>query len=143
MTARPASRREHQRFCAIENWTEVRNARGTTTGHHIAYELALPDGRVLRTRISRPANSERYGVGLWSHILRDQLDVTESEFWTCVDDRIPPTRSTIVEPPASALPAGLVHQLVHTLGLGASEIATLTLAEAISRLTDHWSRSDD
>ncbi len=144
MTDRIASRREHQRFCEIEGWEEVRNARGKPTQHHITYELRLEDRRILRTRISRPANTDRYGRGLWSHILTDQLDVTGEEFWECVDHGNPPRRSAILEPAGGAvLPAGLAHQLVHTLGLTADEIAELTLEEAVGRMAEFWSQTPD
>lgn len=140
MAQRPGSRRDHRRFCETEGWDEVRNARGGTVAHHLTFELRLADGRVLRTRISRPANADRYGPSLWAHILRDQLDVTAAEFWACVDDGIVPVRiEDDITPPANALPAGLVHQLVHTLGLTADEIAALTLDEAVRLMTDHWS----
>lgn len=82
MIERIATRREHQRFCEIDGWVEVLNARGKPTQHHITYELLLGDGRILRTRISRPANTDRYGKGLWAHILDDQLMVSVEEFWS-------------------------------------------------------------
>lgn len=43
-----------------------------------------PDGRVLRTRVSHPVDRTDYGKSLWSHILRDQLEVSEAQFWECV-----------------------------------------------------------
>lgn len=136
-----ASRRDHQGFCEIEGWTEVRNARGKPTKHHITYELVTEDGPILRTRISRPANTDAYGPGLWGHILDDQLDVTEDEFWDCVDNGKVPDRSA-PEPgiPPTALPADLMYQLVHVLGLSASEIEGMTVEDAARRLSDHWSR---
>ena len=135
-----ASRRDHQRFCETEGWSEVRNARGKPTRHHITYELVLPDGRTLRTRISRPANRNTYGPSLWNHILDEQLDVTEDEFWACVTDGTLPRRSpAAVDPPATALPADLAYQLVHTLGLSADEIAGMTLDDAVQRMQEHWS----
>jgi hypothetical protein len=141
MTSRAASRREHQRFCEVEGWQEVRNSRGKPTQHHITYELLLSDGSVLRTRISRPANSEVYGPGLWSHILDDQLHVTEAEFWQCVDNRnLPPRVRTTKEPDSSALSAQLAYQLVHTLKLTSAEIAALTFEEAVKLMTEYWTR---
>jgi len=41
--------------------------------------------------------------------------------------------------PATALPAGLAHQLVHTLGLSDHEIAALSRDEAIQLMNDYWS----
>lgn len=144
MSGGAASRRDHQRFCEIEGWAEVRNARGKPTKHHITYELALGDGRILRTRISRPANTDTYGPGLWRHILDDQLDVTEEEFWACVDGGTPPDRATPGSGiPPTALPADLMYQLVHVLGLAATEIEGITVEDAVRRLTEHWSRPKD
>ncbi len=115
MSSGSGSRRDHDRFSRIEGWTEVRNARGKPVGHHIAYELTLPDGRILRTRISRPPNNETYGPRLWNTILTDQLHVTDAEFWACVSNDDLPDRGAagVSDPPAHALPAGLVHHLIH------------------------------
>ena len=139
----PGSRRDHDRFCRLEGWTEVRNARGRKVGHHITYELTLPDGRILRTRISRPPNSETYGPRLWAHVL-DQLQVTEAEFWACVALRELPDRGTVSrEPPGTSLPAGLVHQLIHVAGVPESEVAGMTLEDAVEVMRGHWSRPRD
>lgn len=136
----PGSRRDHDRFCRLEGWTEVRNARGRKVGHHITYELPLPDGRILRTRISRPPNNESYGPRLWAQVL-DQLQVTEAEFWACVSDRQLPDRGTVDdEPPPRALPADLVHQLIHAVGVPETEVATMTREQALEVLRQHWSR---
>lgn len=135
----PGSRRDHDRFCRQEGWTEVRNTRGRKVGHHITYELPLPDGRILRTRISRPPNAETYGPRLWSHVL-DQLAVTEVEFWACVIDGRLPDRGEGGNPPPSALPAGLVHQLIHAVRVPEAEVATMTLERALAVLHEYWSR---
>lgn len=141
MSSRAASRREHHRFCEIEGWTEVLNARGKPAEHHLTYELTLGDGRVLRTRISRPANTNTYGRGLWSHILSDQLEVTEADFWACVDDRRAPVRNDLASAPeGAALPVSLAYQLVNTLHLSSDEIASLTLEQAVARMHEHWGR---
>ena len=142
MKRRAATRREHVRFCEVEGWRQVQSARDRTNKHHITFELPLDDGRILRTRISRPPNNESYGKALWSHIVRDQLCVTQGEFWKCVDDGEVPVRSSSVPlPPPAALPAGLAHQLVHILQLSSAEVAKLSLAEALDLLNDHWANS--
>lgn len=104
----------------------------------MTWELAPPDGRVLRTRISHPVDRTDYGRGLWSHVLRDQLDVPEAEFWRCVRDGVVPPRSA---PAASArsLPADLVHLLVSRVGLTEAEVATMSREAAIERIQRHWS----
>ena len=141
MSGGPGARRDHNRFCQVEGWTEVRNARGKNVGHHITYELALPGARILRTRVSRPANSETYGPSLWGHILGDQLEVSEAEFWACVTDGKPPDRGAPTdEAPANALPASLVYQLIHEAGVPETEVAEMTLERAMEVMTAHWSK---
>ena len=138
---RVASRREHQRFCEIEGWTEVRNARGKPTQHHVTYELPIEDGSILRTRISRPTNNDTYGNNLWSHILADQLHVTPDEFWNCVNNGSPPGRAPTAGNSTSAmLPASLANHLVHTLHLTSQEIADLSLEEAVRRMAEYWAQ---
>jgi hypothetical protein len=144
MTGGVGSRRDHQRFCEIEGWAEVRNARGQPTQHHITYELVLGDGRILRTRISRPANTNVYGKGMWSHILEDQLHVTVEEFWECVDRKRAPRRLPVWnQPSVTVLPASLAYQLVHTLQMTNDEIAALTLDDAVRLMNEHWAQSPD
>lgn len=140
MTGSPGSRRDHSRFCLNEGWAEVRNTRGKKVRHHLTYELALPNGRILRTRISHPVNSERYGPSLWAHILADQLEVTESEFWACVTDGTLPDRGATIEIPVNALPVQLAHQLVHDAGIPETEVAKMDLARAIEVMNEYWSR---
>ena len=139
--SRLPSRSDHHRFCVVEGWQEARNARGHKVRHHETYELELPDGRTLRTRISRPVNRETYGEQLWKHILTDQLMVTEDVFWKCVDEGVRPLRSiTKHTPPATAIPASLVYQLLHEVGLDEQAVAEMTREEAIARMQQHWSQ---
>ena len=132
MTFPAPSRKNHDTFCATEGWTPVRNAR-SKTGHHVTYEFVLPDGAVLRTRVSHPPNKDTYGKSLWAHILRDQLQESDAEFWACVRDGILPTRSQ-QQPPTDAIPAGVVHQLITLVGLSNEEVAAMTKDEAVDRL---------
>lgn len=137
MTWPQPSRQDHDKFCSIEGWTPVRDARGRAGTHHVTYELNLPDGRILRTRISHPVDRGTYGSNLWSHILRDQLDVSEEEFWACVRDGAKPDRG-VPEPPPEALPADLVHLLITRVGLTEAEVAVLSKPEAVERLNRYW-----
>lgn len=137
MTWPRPTRKDHERFCENEGWARVRDARGRTGTHHVTWELPLPDGRVLRTRISHPVDRTDYGRGLWAHVLRDQLDVSEPEFWTCVKNGTPPPRSVPVLPP-TALPAEVVHLLVARVGVAEAEVATMSKEAAIGRLQRFW-----
>ena len=139
MTWPAPTRSDHEIFCVTEGWEPVRDSRGRTGTHHLTYELHLHDGRILRTRISHPPDRTTYGKSLWSHILRDQLDVTEAEFWACVQDKVIPDRGKPTVPP-EALPADLVHLLITRVGLSEAEIAAMTKADAIARMQAYWSR---
>jgi hypothetical protein len=133
----PPTRKDHQRFCEIEGWSPVRDARGRAGTHHVTYELALPDGRVLRTRISHPVDRSDYGPSLWVHALRDQLDVSAAEFWACLGDGEPPARSRQAVP-TSALPADLAHLLISRVGLSDADVARMSRDEAVARMQRYW-----
>ncbi len=130
----PATRADHQRFVVNEGWQQVPST------HHDTYELDLPDGRVLRIRISRPPNRATYGARMWAHILRDQLDVTADEFWACVRDGVAPKR-TLDDFPEDAdewIPVDVVNLLVGRVGLTHRDLVGMTREEAIARLNEYW-----
>jgi hypothetical protein len=134
------TRADHERFCEVEGWQRVRDAKGRAGTHHVTYELALWDGQVLRTRISHPPDRTSYGPGIRSHILRDQLKVDEAAFWACVTEGKNPDRGAPVVP-AEALPADLVHLLLTRVGLTEDEVRRLSKSDAIARLQQFWSES--
>lgn len=108
----------------------VRDATGRKARHHVTFELELSDGRMLRTRISHPVGPDTYGASLWGHILRDQLDVTQDEFWLCVDEGVLPRRSTASAPAIEKpLPLSVVKALV-AAGITAEQLEGLSEAEA-------------
>ncbi|HEX9034582.1 MAG TPA: cytotoxic translational repressor of toxin-antitoxin stability system [Streptosporangiaceae bacterium] len=137
MTGPAPTRKDHEAFCETEGWTRVRDARGRPGTHHVTYELDLPAGGILRTRISDPVDRTDYGPSLWSHILRDQLQVTETEFWACVKEGTRPARG-LPEPPSGALPAEVVHLLISRVGLAEAEVAAMSKDEAVTRLQRYW-----
>jgi hypothetical protein len=132
------TRSDHEKFCRNEGWRRVRNARGRSGTHHVTYELDLPDGRTLRTRISHPVDRTDYGPALWRHILTDQLEVTDEQFWACVREGANPPRGAQVHAVAQSLPAELVHLLITKVHLSQDEIATMTRDEALARLARYW-----
>ena len=129
----PGTRATHSQFCLTEKWEAVCNARGGEAAHYITYELQLLDGRRLRTRMSRPADNTTYGPSLWKTILRDQLEVTEDQFWACVKDQQRPDSG-------SSLPAGLVYQLIQVARVPEGDVKGLTLDQANAAMAEHWSR---
>lgn len=136
----PAPTRDaHDTFCTTEGWFLVRGATGQPVSHHRTYELPLPDGRILRTRISKPINGSTYGRSTWGHILRDQLEVTADEFWACVNDGALPDRGQAAsEPPPEAVPLGVLMRLRAEVGLSDEEIADMTKEQAIERLNAYY-----
>jgi hypothetical protein len=131
------TRADHDKFCRIEAWARVRDATGRTGTHHLTYELTLPDGRILRTRISHPPSRMTYGARLWAHILRDQLCIDEATFWTAVRDGLAPQRAWPA-PPAESIPAEVAALLVNRVGLSREQVAALSREEAIARLNRFW-----
>jgi hypothetical protein len=103
----------------------------------VTYEFILPDGSTLRTRISHPPDRTDIGPALWSHILRDQLRVSEAEFWSCVRDGTHPQRAGGRDTRAS-LPAELAYLLIHRVGLSDDEVAEMSRDEAVARLDKYW-----
>jgi hypothetical protein len=137
MTWPRPTREDHERFCQTEGWRRVRDARGRSGTHHVTHELGLPDGRVLRTPISHPVDRTGYGRSMWSHILRDQLQVDEATFWCCVQDKTVPDRG-MPTARAEALPAELVHLLIARVGMSEREVAAMTKEQAVARLHSYW-----
>ena len=138
MTLPTPTRRDYQRFCEVEGWTEVRSATGRKGRHHLIYEFTIADGRILRTRISHPPNRSDIGRGMFAHILRDQLQVSEEAFWTCVTDATPPDRGGRPSPEREPLPAELVHLLTVKARFTDDEVRAMTKAEAIEAAQRYW-----
>ncbi len=134
---RPATRTDHENFCITEGWAERKRATGKRGTHHVNYEFALPDGRILYTRISHPVDRTGYGPSIWSHILRDQLAVTAEEFWACVEDKVLPDRQEL-QVPAETIPVGVVRVLVVEAHIPEAQVQAMTKAEAIQRLADFY-----
>jgi hypothetical protein len=131
------TRADHEQFCVREGWTERKRATGQHGAHHVNYEFALPDGRVLFTRISHPVDRTDYGPSIWSHILRDQLDVTATEFWDCVRDGLLPDRGGSA-PLRLAVPASIVRTLVREAHIPEAEVRAMTKEQAIHRLGEFY-----
>jgi hypothetical protein len=75
---------------------------------------------------------------MWAHILREQLCVSEDEFWICVREKKVPQRSC-GEPVRPSIPAGVVAQLL-SHGVEDSEVRLMSRSEAIERLNLIWSQ---
>ena len=135
------TRRDHLRFCETEGWHLVRSAVGKRSTHHETYELELPSGSILRTRISRPPDRTAYGAALWSHILRDQLQTSPDEFWRCVRLGTRPDRGAPTVP-AGAIPTDLLYLLKHRVGLTDEQLAGMSRQTAIERIQQYWTAGE-
>ena len=135
------TRRDHLRFCEIEGWSIVRSSAGRRSTHHETYELELPDGRILRTRISRPPDRTDYGPALWSHILHDQLQTSAEAFWQCLRTGKPPARGALPAPEGS-IPTDLAYLLKHRVGLTDEQLSEMSRQAAIERAQQYWTTGE-
>lgn len=126
---------EIERFCRIDGWREKRR-----TGH-VFFEKVLADGTVLRAHRSF-AGGKTMSPGRFKAILRNQLQVSEADFWAALETKAPVARPS--EPPKeeAALPAHLVRVLKDELHLSEPELAELSLEEAQRLVHEHWSQSE-
>ncbi|TMK78528.1 MAG: type II toxin-antitoxin system HicA family toxin [Actinobacteria bacterium] len=123
---------EIERFCRIDGWRELRRT------DHVFFEKVLADGTVLRTHRSF-SGGKTISPGRFKAILRNQLQVSEGDFWAALKNEEPAARPS--EPPAeeAPIPAYLVRVLKGELHLSEDEIAALSSEEAKRRVDDHWS----
>lgn len=138
----PVTRTAHKDFCEAERWTLVADARGRAVAYHVTYEFPHPDGRLLRTRISRPVKPQPYGPSMAAHILRAQLEVSPEEFWACVNDGVLPQRGK-PEAPKETIPMGLLRVLREDLHLDEDKLKSLTKEQAIALVNEYWSQAGD
>lgn len=76
---------------------------------------------------------------MWSHILRDQLDVTEPDVWACVEHGALPDRGREdTHAPVEAIPVDVARLLASRVGLSRDEIRAMTSEQAIARLHEFW-----
>ncbi len=78
-------------FCRRDGWDLKARRSRRKGGDHLSYAKTLRDGTVLYTQISHGAGGIQ-DPDLFKFILRDQLKVTEEQFWACVDDGLVPER---------------------------------------------------
>lgn len=113
-----------------DGWAEEPNlARGRArAGDHWRYRRNLPDGAILRTKVSHGLRDE-IGIDLFKHILRDQLQATEDQFWDVVRGRaIEPAEAP--PPPAATVPGWLVQRLILTVGLPEDQVRAMSVDDA-------------
>lgn len=135
---RPIPHRAHKKFVETEGW-EKKGKSGSSreTGDHYRYTLTLATGDVLYTRVSHGAG-QLDDPNLIAAVLREELQVTEKQFWACVNRGTIPPRPKLLQTDSSVekLDAKLIRNLIRRVGLSLDEIEKLTKEEAVER----WQR---
>jgi hypothetical protein len=125
-------------------WEEVPNlVRGRQrTGDHRRYRKVLPDGTILRTRVSH-ALDEEIGSDLLGHIVREQLATTMRRFRDVLAGRSPaaPESALGERPDSEPVPGWLVLRLIHTVGLAEDEVRCMSNVEARAAWERYRSRA--
>jgi len=132
---RPLAHSDHKKFVEIEGWTKKGTVSGEgKTGNHFRYSLRLNTGEILYTRVSHGSGSIN-DHSLVASILREQLRVSEQDFYQCVNNGVLPPRPAPenLEVPAEGLDAKLVRNLINKVGLSQSEVAAMSKAEAVEK----------
>lgn len=116
-------------------WEEIPNlARGRRrVGDHWRFRKTLPDGSVLRTKVSHALGDE-IGPDLLRHIVRDQLQTTMAHFRDVVAGRA--TKPAEDARQSEPVPGWLVRRLTHTAGIPEDEVRRMSSDEARGR----WER---
>ncbi len=128
-----------RRFCEIDAWEELTGASGRT-GDHRRYRKILPNGAILRTKVSHGSGLIE-DPDLWHRIWRDQLGLeSEHQFWDALRARRPvPRGEAEPEPPTGpSIPAWAVAGLLRE-GVAEEEIRGLSSDDAQRRLGRIWS----
>lgn len=134
---RPIRPDDIRRFCEVDHWESKAAKAGKKRRDHDRFFKTLSDGSVLRTKASRGNNE--IGSDLARHILRDQLRVTETQFWKAIDEGNPPVRADEdAQPPQRpTLPGWLVVALVHKVGLPEQTVAGMS-EDAALKAWQEW-----
>jgi hypothetical protein len=70
----PHGTRELKRYCENNGWVVIRNT------DHWHYEKVLANGDVLKAKVSHALHKE-IPAHIWSKILKNQLRITEEQFY--------------------------------------------------------------
>jgi hypothetical protein len=136
---RPAPYGEIEKFCQIDGWSQIRSGGQGRRGRqrHVKYEKVLADGQVLRTQVSHDRRSSP-SPGRWAGILRNQLRVTEDQFWNALASQKEVDRRPPPPPPAPIPVADWVRGGLRRRGLSDQQIDDLGPEAAQQELQRRW-----
>ncbi|MHB1576874.1 MAG: cytotoxic translational repressor of toxin-antitoxin stability system [Candidatus Dormibacteria bacterium] len=108
---------------------------------HRYYRLVLDDGTVLETRISH-SSKKTMSQGRWRAILRDQLGVSDEDFWKSLRDKRPVERPSgpPLEEEIEQIPLWAAELLTARLGMSLAAIAQLGRDRAIELARETWAK---
>ena len=126
-----------RRFVEVEGWEDKDKKSKKKTGDHHRYVFTTPTGERLYTRISHGAGQIQ-DPGLFTAILRDQLQIDRKQFWSAVDNGAKPKRAL----PGGAIPAGsidakLARNLLTKAGVSSESLYEMSAEQALS-LWHQW-----
>ncbi|MBI2941979.1 MAG: hypothetical protein HYY04_16235 [Chloroflexi bacterium] len=82
--------------------------------------------------------------GRFAAILRDQLKVSQGDFWETIRSGRPAPRPSVPLPAAPpAHPAWVIRALKHQFGMSENDIARLSVEEARRYVAERWSSPKD
>lgn len=127
-------KKDLRRFCELDGWEKTE----ATSPDHDRYRKRLPDGTVLRTKVSRGRGAIVRNPGLWAKVWRHQLHLeSEDQFWKALKDRMPAQRSaTEPEPPEPQMDSWLFEALTMTFGVDENRVRDMEPDEALALYLD-------
>ena len=124
---------QHRAFVETEGWT--RGKPGTSHDNYL-FAPVNPDAAVLRTGISHgAASTEYFDPRMRAKIVNEQLQVTEEEFWACVNNGQVPVRRRDgysvglrgeETPPPPSQNSGLLQQLRNEFRVEADDVVDMS-----------------
>lgn len=128
-----------RRFVEVEGWQDKDKASNKKKGDHHRYTFVTPRGEMLYTRISHGRDEIR-NPDLFAHILRDQLQIDEEQFWAAVNNGIKPKRpSATLETPTDGIDYKLANNLIKKVGLKPQDLVGMSQDRAV-KLWNNWLR---
>ena len=116
-------------FLRIDGWTETQRT------DHYRYVKHLPNGDILRTKVSFGRGPAFNDPGLWNHVCKDQLRCSsEDDFWKTVKTRKPLERTQDTPAIAStgpAKPTWLYEFLVNVVQMEPKQVLGLSQQDAM------------
>jgi hypothetical protein len=116
-------------FCRIDGWISASGRPGRSTSKHEVWTKSLSGGTTLRVVISKGRGE--YPPRMAGYILKNEVRVTEHEFWSAVRTGDAPQRpeQRPARPEGELLPLSLVRALL-AAGYSGADLDGLSQAEA-------------